>query len=229
MRKALTYFRSHPIMTMVIAVGIVGIGYLLLAGQQQPPAPTVQPAPTPVAPVAPASPGPVTAPGPIQPPGAPAPAATPSPAAGVAVPAGAGRPDPFEPLVRDQATGPQPGRAVIPPPAPLPPPIFPGQVAPLAPGATPTPTATPTPPPKEASTAELIGILGDGGGVAIVKIKGKTYIVNRGDIILNKIRVSVVDAIRRLVILEEDGERFELRLGGVNRAHVAASSPCIRT
>lgn len=225
MRKVAAYFRSNPVMAVAVAVGIVGVGYFLLTGQQ-PPAATIQPAPAPATPMAPAAPGPETAPGPAQPPGTPAPVppATPRPAPGVAAPAGAGRPDPFEPLVRDQPAAPQPGRAVIPPPAPLPPPVFPGQVVPGAPGAPPQPAGTPTPPPKEASTAELIGILGDSGGVAIIKVKGKTYIVNRGDIILNKIRVNIVDALRRLVILEEDGELFELRLGGVSNAHVAASS-----
>jgi hypothetical protein len=70
--------------------------------------------------------------------------------------------------------------------------------------------------------AQLVGVLGDGGGVAIVRLEGKTYIVGAGDVILDKIKVAVVDVARFLVVLEQEGERFELKLGGVNGAHVAA-------
>jgi hypothetical protein len=84
---------------------------------------------------------------------------------------------------------------------------------------------SPTPPPKEASTAELVGILGDGVGAAIIKVGDKTYIVSRGDVILDRIRVTVVDIAKRLVILEQDGERFELKMGGVSHRHVAATAP----
>ena len=108
----------------------------------------------------------------------------------------------------------------MPPPAPLPPPLFPGQI-PQQPGAAPGAT----PPPKEASTAELVGMLGDGAGTAIIKLGDKTYIVSRGDVILDKIRVTVVDIAKRLVILEQDGERFELKMGGVSHRHVAATAP----
>ncbi len=47
----------------------------------------------------------------------------------------------------------------------------------------------------------------------------------QGDLINNKIRVAVVDATKGLVILEEEGERFELKLGGVSGGHVAAIAP----
>ncbi|MDI6771275.1 MAG: hypothetical protein QME77_01635, partial [bacterium] len=144
---------------------------------------------------------------------------TPSPRV-VAGPVDAGRPDPFAPLVRSEtgAAGERPGP--VPPPAPLPPPLFPGQT-PGQPG----PAPSPAPPPKEASTAELVGILGDGVGAAIIKIGDKTYIVSLGDVILDKIRVTAVDIAKRLVILEQDGERFELKMGGVSHRHVAATAP----
>ncbi|OFX28644.1 MAG: hypothetical protein A2Z07_04375 [Armatimonadetes bacterium RBG_16_67_12] len=60
----------------------------------------------------------------------------------------------------------------------------------------------------------MVGLLGDAGGVAIIKVSGKTYIVGRGDVILNKIKVQVVDLNRRIVILEEAGEQFELKWEG---------------
>ncbi|MBI3998689.1 MAG: hypothetical protein HY355_06610 [Armatimonadetes bacterium] len=118
----------------------------------------------------------------------------------------AGRPDPFAPLI--SAVGPgQPSGVPAPPPAPLPPPLFPGQQP--QPGEPPAPP----PPPKEASAAELVGILGDAGGVAIIKLGGQTFIVSRGDVIKEKIRVMVIDVTKRLVILEEAGEQFELKMG----------------
>jgi len=213
MRRVIEYLRAHPIVAVALAVGVVGGLVLALAA---PPPPPTAPAVTPAPPVAVATP---PAPQATQPVPTPAPAPTPSPRV-VAGPVDAGRPDPFAPLVRSEtgATGERPGPA--PPPAPLPPPLFPGQT-PLQPGMTPSPT----PPPKEASTAELVGMLGDGAGTAIIKVGGNTYIVSRGDLILNKIRVTVVDIAKRLVILEQDGERFELKMGGVSNRHVAATAP----
>jgi hypothetical protein len=64
--------------------------------------------------------------------------------------------------------------------------------------------------------------LTDSPGVAVVRVGDKTYIVSPGDVILNKIKVQVVDFAKGLVVLEEDGERFELKMGGVNGPHVAA-------
>ncbi len=70
-----------------------------------------------------------------------------------------------------------------------------------------------------------MGILGDDGGTAIIKLGDKTYIVSRGDVILDKIKVAVIDIAKRLVIIEQDGERFELKMGGVRHRHVAATAP----
>lgn len=212
MRRVIEYLRAHPIVAVALVVGVVGGLVLALTAPTPPP---TTPAVLPATPVAVATP---PAPQAAQPVPAPAPtvAATPPMVAG---PVDAGRPDPFAPLVRSE-TGAAGGSGPVPPPAPLPPPLFPGQT-PQPPGETPGPP----PPPKEASTAELVGILGDGVGAAILKVGDKTYIVSRGDVILDKIRVTVVDIAKRLVILEQDGERFELKMGGVSHRHVAATAP----
>src|SRR3990170_2357371 len=123
-------------------------------------------------------------------------------------PRAAGRADPFVPLVTARA-GPAPGpRPVsLPPPAPLPPPLFPGPGGPV-------PVGTPPPPPTRLSAgAQLIGVLGDTGRVAILKIGGQVYIVAQGETIQNRIRVELVDAKEGLVILIEDGQRVEVRFG----------------
>jgi ribosomal protein L21 len=71
----------------------------------------------------------------------------------------------------------------------------------------------------------VVGIVSDTVSVAIIRIGGRTYIVSPGDVVLDKIRVAAVDVIKNLVVLEEDGERFELKMGGVSGAHVAAPAP----
>jgi hypothetical protein len=217
MRKAIEYLKAHPVIPIAIAVGLIGVILLYPRGPARAPVTALPPqAPAPAAspvPAAPAAPTPPAMTGPQA--VTPSPGPSPSPAAVGAV--NAGRPDPFAPLVVPAVGG--PAGVPLPPPAPLPPPLFPGQV----PGQpSPTPTPTPTPPPKEASLAQLVGVLGDGGGVAILRLEGKTYIVGAGDVILDKIKVAVVDVTRFLVVLEQEGERFELKLGGVNGAHVAA-------
>ncbi len=68
----------------------------------------------------------------------------------------------------------------------------------------------------------LVGIVGDTGAVAIIRLGNETFIVSLGDVIKNKIKVSVIDVGKSLVILEEEGERFELRMGGVSGRNVAA-------
>ena len=67
-----------------------------------------------------------------------------------------------------------------------------------------------------------MGLVGDTGQAAVIKLGTETFIVSPGDLIRNKIRVTVIDANKGLVILEEEGERFELKMGGVSGAHVAA-------
>lgn len=233
MRKAVEYLRSHPIIAIAIVVLIAGV-IVILATSPKPPRVAEQPLPSaPATPSGPqgtpgaqATPGAPTAPGAVVTPEVPRATPTPRPSPTgrrAAAIVDAGRPDPFAPLVRSES-GVSSGQSgvPVPPPAPLPPPLFPGQ--PGQPGQ-PQP-AEPTPaPPKDASTAELVGIIGDSGGTAIIRLGGKTYIVGLGDLINNKIRVTVVDATKGLVILEEDGERFELKLGGVSGGHVAASAP----
>jgi hypothetical protein len=101
----------------------------------------------------------------------------------------------------------------------VPPPLSPGSL----PGQQPAPPPPPPPPPKAASGASVVGILSDSPGVAVIRLDNKTYIVSPGDVILNKVRVQVVDFANGLVVLEEDGERFELKMGGVSGPHVAAT------
>src|SRR3989304_3182180 len=80
----------------------------------------------------------------------------PPPAASPAIPAPAGTPQ----------VAPSP--AATPPPPP--PPLFPGPGGPV-------PVGTPPPPPTRLSAgAQLIGVLGDTGRVAILKIGGQVYI-----------------------------------------------------
>jgi hypothetical protein len=91
------------------------------------------------------------------------------------------------------------------------------------PGQAPAAPPPPPPPPKVASGASVVGILTDSPGVAVIRVEDRTYIVSPGDVILNKIRVQAVDFANGLVVLEEDGERFELKMGGVIGPHVAAT------
>ncbi|MDR7417492.1 MAG: hypothetical protein QN178_01120 [Armatimonadota bacterium] len=218
MRKAIDYLRTHPVIAGAVAIGIVG-GLLLVLTAPQPAPRTSPPA---VVPPSEPTPGTVASPAPVPgaqpaPAGTPSPSAKPSPRAPGAVEAG--RPDPFSPLVRGGPGG-GPPPAPVPPPAPLPPPLFPGQPGqPGQPGLSPTPA----PPPKEASTAQLVGILSDSSSVAIIRLGNQTYIVSPGDVLLDKIRVTTIDFAKGLVILEEDGEQFELKMGGVNGAHVAVA------
>jgi len=136
----------------------------------------------------------------------------------MAAPSDAGRPDPFVPLVRGgPGSGARPGSVPAPPPAPLPPPLFPGQQQ-----QQPAPAVTPPPPPKEASGAVLVGIVGDNGSVAIIRFGRETYIVSPGDVIKDKIKVTIIDVVKSIVIIEQEGERFELRMGGVSGRNVAA-------
>ncbi len=221
MSKAVAYLRTHPVAIVAIVVAVAGIALLLLLPRQPSPAvstpapaPAVRAAGTPAPAPAAAPPGPQ-----VTTPGAPAPAAAPAPVASprsAAAAVDAGRPDPFAPLVRAAAPGTDRGGLPPLPPAPLPPPLFPGQQPPQ-PGALPST-------PKEAGAAALVGILGDGGAVAIIRLGKETFIVSRGDLIKERIRVEVIDVDKRLVILEQDGEKFELKMGGVSGPHVAASA-----
>ncbi|MDR7428155.1 MAG: hypothetical protein QN152_04830 [Armatimonadota bacterium] len=214
MDRLVTLVRRYPVASLAVLVAVVA-GVLLFRpsrpsaprGVVQPrpalsPAPAVSPVPAPRMPAAEVS---------------PAPAATPAPPP----PQAAGRPDPFVPLVTAQvARAPAAPRPVsLPPPAPLPPPLFPGPPtpvapAPAAPAPAPAPEVTPPPPPpRMAEAAELIGVLGDSGRVAIIRIAGQVYIVAQGEMIQNTIRVELVDAREGLVVLVEDGQRFEVRFG----------------
>lgn len=205
MNRLTSLVRRYPFASIAVVVAIaVGGFYLLTAGRQTRTGSAVappQPAATPIArvatPAAPATPAP-----------APTPAAAPPPPPAQA----AGRADPFAPLVKAQVGGgapPAPGPA-LPPPPPLPPPLFPGPGAPGAPGA-------PVPPSpgvaRLSSGAQLIGVLGDTGKVAIIKIGPEVFIVAQGEMIQDRIRVELVDANAGLVVLIEDGERVELRFG----------------
>jgi hypothetical protein len=66
---------------------------------------------------------------------------------------------------------------------------------------------------KAVKSATLMGVIGDGDGVAIVRLGSETFVVTRGDRIRGTIRVVIIDVVNSVVILEEDGERFELRMG----------------
>src|SRR3989304_1375384 len=119
----------------------------------------------------------------------------PPPAASPAIPAPEGTPP----------AAPRP--AGPPAPAAPAPPLWPGRGG-RAPGGTPPP-----PPTRLSAGAQLIGVLGDTGRVAILKIGGQVYIVAQGETIQNRIRVELVDAKEGLVILIEDGQRVEVRFG----------------
>lgn len=205
MNRLTSLVRRYPVASIAVVVAVAGVGFLLLTGRPQPPTggAVVTPAPvaSPVVP-APVSPGPpVATPAPVP---TAAAAAPPSPAQA------AGRADPFSPLVKAQVGGAPPAQPVtLPPPPPLPPPLFPG------PGASPGQPGAPGPAPvaRLSSGAQLIGVLGDTGRVAIIKIGNEVFIVAQGETIQARIRVELVDANAGLVILIEDGERVELRFG----------------
>jgi archaellum component FlaG (FlaF/FlaG flagellin family) len=69
-----------------------------------------------------------------------------------------------------------------------------------------------------------VGLVNDSTSVAIIRLGGVTYIVAPGDVIKDRIRVTAIDAEKRVVVLEEEGERFELKMGEVRARHVAATS-----
>jgi len=200
MNRFTALIRRYPIASVGLLVAIVA-GVILL--RPKTPTAVVQPPPPAASPAIPVPAG--------TPQVAPSPAATPAPAAASPPPPqAAGRADPFVPLVTARA-GPAPGPQPVslPPPAPLPPPLFPGPGGPV-------PVGTPPPPPPPArlsAGAQLIGVLGDTGRVAIIKIGGQVYIIAQGEMIQNRIRVELVDAKEGLVILIEDGQRVEVRFG----------------
>jgi hypothetical protein len=200
MNQLTSLVRRYPIATAALVIAIIA-GVFLLRPQRPPSA--RQPAPPQLAASPAPQPEPQVSPAPQAAP-APAPASPPPP------PQAAGRSDPFVPLVSARA-GPAPGpRPVsLPPPAPLPPPLFP---SPGGPAPAPAP-ATPAPPPRLSAGAQLVGVLGDTGRVAILRLNGQIYIVAQGEMIQDRVRVELVDANDGLVILIEDGQRFEVRFG----------------
>jgi hypothetical protein len=217
MSKAIAYLRANPIMAGALAILIIAIVYFAISSPKGPQgAVSTTPGAGPSQPsVSPAMPAPQASPSGQ----APAPQASPTPGPrAMAAPSDAGRPDPFLPIVRGgPGSGARPGSVPAPPPAPLPPPLFPGQQQ-----QQPAPAVTPPPPPKEASGAVLVGIVGDNGSVAIIRLGRETYIVSPGDVIKDKIKVTVIDVAKSIVIIEQEGERFELRMGGVSGRNVAA-------
>lgn len=198
MNRLLALVRRYPIASAAAVVGIIAIVYLFAAQGPAPAPPAAQPSPA----------APAASPAPAPPQAAPPAPASPAPAVASPPPApqAAGRADPFVPLVRARvgpAPGPQP--VTLPPPAPLPPPLFPGPEA--SPGVPPPPP----PPVRLSASAQLIGVLGDTGRVAIIRIGGQVYVVAQGEMIQDKIRVELVDATAGVVVLIEDGQRFEVR------------------
>lgn len=208
MNRLLTLARRYPFAAVALGIAVVVLVWLFLSNRATTvvtPVPTSEPTPA-------ATPGPVIA--------APQPVPTPVVIPPPPPPQAAGRADPFVPLVRSQAA--RPGPVSLPPPAPLPPPLFPGGPGPGVPG------GTPPSPVAMATTAQLVGVLGDTGRVAIIRLGGKVYIVAQGEMIEERIRVELVDAKEGLVVLIENGQRFEVRfaprIGGVNTPHVAHRS-----
>ncbi len=207
MNRLLALVRRYPIASVALVIAIGAVSYLALTGRS--PSPGAGVAPTPQ--VTRVTPAPTSPPVAAVTPTPPAPA---SPAPSPAAPQAAGRADPFTPLVKARvggAPGLRPG--ALPPPPPLPPPLFPGpETSPAAPP-TPVTTPAPPPPPRVSEGAQLIGVLGDTGRVAILRVGGQIYIVAQGETIQDKIRVELVDANEGLVVLIEDGQRFEVRFG----------------
>lgn len=207
MNRLLTLARRYPFAAVALGIAVVVLVWQFLLNRPES-ATVVTPVPT-FTPTPAATPGPVIAsPQPV-----PTPVVVPPPPP----PQAAGRANPFVPLVRSGAARPAP--VSLPPPAPLPPPLFPGGPGPGVPG------GTPPSPVAMATTAQLVGVLGDTGRVAIIRLGGKVYIVAQGEMIEERIRVELVDAKEGLVVLIENGQRFEVRfaprIGGVNTPHVA--------
>lgn len=211
MAKIREFLKQNPLAGWaLVLVLIAASGYLLAsrlfgggaAPQASPPAAPAAATPRPTPPTAPAA-RPVPAPAP-----APSPAPTAGPPVGQAVvpPGPVGRPDPFDPLVREST-----GRPAPPPPpsgVSLPPPPFPPAGSqPLPPP--PLPGAGPAP----GGPVAVTGIVGNSHAVAIVVVGGRTAVVGPGDEI-GDLRVVRVDPVRRMVVFLQAGRRLDVRMGG---------------
>lgn len=206
MQRIRALIKKYPLAALVILLGGGFLVYTSMTGKEPKRAPTTitsTPVPGAPAPSISAPPPPIPVPG-----AAPTTRGEKPP---IVADPNAGRPDPFIPLVKPQsANAPPPPRGF---PAPVPPPLFPGQVP---------PGAQPLPGGRLSDATRVVGLIsGTRFGIAIVTLSGRSYVVARGEMIEKKIRVAEINAKQGLVILIEDGQRFELRTGGVYGPHVA--------
>jgi hypothetical protein len=207
MQRIRALIKKYPLAALALMLGGGFLVVTTVTGKEpkRPPttttAPTPPPGPRPTGPSISAPPPPIPVPGATSQPVNPPTIADPN----------AGRPDPFMPLVKPQsANAPPPPRGF---PAPVPPPLFPGQVP---------PGAQPLPGGRLSDATRVVGLIsGTRFGIAIVTLSGRSYVVARGEMIEKRIRVAEINAKQGLVILIEDGQRFELRTGGVYGPHVA--------
>ena len=138
---------------------------------------------------------------------------------------GAGRPDPFQPLVVEKPAG-QPRRPALTPPAtpvvpavpplPLPPPPSPPQVSPPIPQK-PEVQQPPTPAPVQEPPLPALavtGIFSDARPLAIVRAGGTTSIVAEGEEVIPGVKVVRIEPEGGRVVVEVNGRSVEVRLGG---------------
>jgi len=207
-------FRTHPVVSWgLVLLVLLGLGY---AGIRTftPPAPPQR---------EPARPAEEQAPR----------AATPPQGAAKAAPIprlqGAGRPDPFQPLVVEKPAG-QPRRPALAPPTapavpavpplPLPPPsVPPPPPAAPQPATAPQQQAAPPPQPAPAQGASLpklviTGILSNARPLAIVRAGGTTSIVAEGEEVIPGVKVVRIEPEAGRVVVEVNGRSVEVRLGG---------------
>lgn len=206
-------FRTHPgvswglVLLVALGLGYAGIRTLT------PPAPPLR---------EPARPAEGQAP-----PAAPLPQA-PAKAAPIPSLQGAGRPDPFQPLVVEKPAG-QPRRPALAPPAapvvpavpplPLPPPSVPPPPPTQQPATVPQQPAAPPPQPAPAqgpSFPQLVitGILSNARPLAIVRAGGTTSIVAEGEEVIPGVKVVRIEPEAGRVVVEVNGRSVEVRLGG---------------
>ncbi|MDR5695452.1 MAG: hypothetical protein QN198_10655 [Armatimonadota bacterium] len=204
-------FRTRPaLMWGLVLLAVIGLGY---AGIRTftPPAPQVSGPPQPSEKQAP-------------PPAQPSQGAT--KAAPIPILQGAGRLDPFQPLVVEKpAEQPKrpaltPSAAPAVPPLPLPPPPSPPAPSPAPqPPAVPQQPAVPKPPAPPAQeppipALAITGILSDARPLAIIRAGGTTSIVAEGEEVIPGVKVVRIEPEARRVVVAVDGKNVEVRLGG---------------
>lgn len=206
MTRLRDFVRRYPIASIAVIVAVVVLLGLaayrtMLGASAAAPPPQAATSPSPEATPAPATTPPAAS------------AVTPPPAVSAVTPTksavtptsppGAGRPNPFQPLISPQApSAPAGGGAPLPPVPPLAPglPAAPASATPPVPAAPPAPEFT------------LVGFLWGDRALAVLQDSQGSYIVAPGDIVRPGVRVVAIDVRREVVELDQHGTKFSVGL-----------------